>query len=554
MSAVDTKNLPEETEEVSALDRVLNQPGMFRKTLWRLGLQARLVISFTLIMLIAISVFMSMVLRSYEDRISEVINAETKQLSSEIALQVSADFNAHRIDKLQIAADKFISNNEAVAEIIYHDASGKVIATSKKVRSKPQPLKVSVKYATATLKRDDFWMTTIMPIFEANTKNISGYVRMTISLDRYDQQIEGLKRNACKVGLLLIMCAAGVTWMIIRGMFHPIHALVHAARQISAGNMDMNVATNRPDAIGELGRAFNEMIRTVRRQQTALKRANSELGVANRDLEKKVDQRTSQIDTANKRLSAEIAEKEDFLRAVSHDLNAPLRNISGMVTMLLMKKKDSLEEDVIQRLDRIKKNVEIETDLINELLELSRIKTRRQAMEQVDIERMVWELRGMFENDLKTKHINLIIDTMLPALYCEKARVRQVFQNLIDNAIKYMGDGSTKEIHVGCQMRLSEAEFYIRDTGMGIDEEDIGKVFFVFRRGKNTAAQNIAGKGVGLASVKSIVETYSGKIWVESKVQEGTTFRFTVNGQYVPATGGGARAVNGPDQAEAQAA
>src|SRR5262249_22893443 len=157
---------------------------------------------------------------------------------------------------------------------------------------------------------------------------------------------------------------------------------------------------------------------------------------ANADLEDKVEQRTAQLETANRRLSSEIAEKEDFLRAVSHDLNAPLRNISGMATMLLMKHRESFDEDIIHRLERIQKNVEIETDLIGELLELSRIKTRRHKLEAADIDAMVRELRDVFENDLKTRGIDLIVDTPMPLLFCEKPRLRQVFQNLIDNAIK----------------------------------------------------------------------------------------------------------------------
>ena len=109
-----------------------------------------------------------------------------------------------------------------------------------------------------------------------------------------------------------------------------------------------------------------------------------------------------------------------------------------------------------------------------------------------------------------------------------------MFQNLIDNAIKYMGDEPGKAIHVGCTVGDTETEFYVRDTGIGIDPEDIGKVFFVFRRGKNTAACNVPGKGVGLASVKSIIETYNGTIWVESELGKGSTFRFTINGKFVP--------------------
>jgi len=175
----------------------------------------------------------------------------------------------------------------------------------------------------------------------------------------------------------------------------------------------------------------------------------------------------------------------------------------------------------------------VETDLIAELLELSRIKTRRQKMEPVDIGAMVSELAGMFEDDLRTKGISLVVDSALPVLDCERARLRQVFQNLIDNAIKYMGDGPVRRIHLGCKLGKAEVEFYVSDTGIGIDPEDIDKVFFVFRRGKNCGA-NTQGKGVGLASVKSIIETYNGRIWVESQLGAGTTFRFTINGKYVP--------------------
>jgi signal transduction histidine kinase len=261
-----------------------------------------------------------------------------------------------------------------------------------------------------------------------------------------------------------------------------------------------------------------------------------ELAEANRDLEDKVQQRTAQLEMANNRLSSEIAEKEDFLRAVSHDLNAPLRNISGMATMLLMKSRDKFDAEIIHRLERIQKNVEAETDLIAELLELSRIKTRRQKMEPVDVNQLISDIGDVLENDLRSKGIDLVVDNPLPVVQCERARLRQVFQNLIDNAIKYMGDKPGKAIHVGCNVRVTETEFYVRDTGIGIDPEDLSKVFFVFRRGKNTAACNVPGKGVGLASVKSIIETYNGTIWVESRLGVGSTFRFTLNGKFVGAT------------------
>jgi signal transduction histidine kinase len=324
-----------------------------------------------------------------------------------------------------------------------------------------------------------------------------------------------------------------MAYLIVFRIFAPIRQLVCATRDIAAGKLEARVAIDRDDAIGELARAFNDMAQTVNRQRQDLQQANQRLEEANSDLEMKVEQRTGQLEIANKRLSSEIAEKEDFLRAISHDLNAPLRNISGMASMLLLKHREEFDADVIHRLERIQKNVEMETDLIGELLELSRIKTRRQKMEMVEFSALVRDLGDILENDLKSRHITLALDNPLPVVNCEKARFRQVFQNLIDNAIKYMGEGPTREIHVGCAVRPGETEFYVRDTGMGIDPEDIDKVFFVFRRGKNCAASNIAGKGVGLASVRSIIEMYSGKIWVESQPGRGSTFKFTINGQYV---------------------
>jgi signal transduction histidine kinase len=330
------------------------------------------------------------------------------------------------------------------------------------------------------------------------------------------------------VGCGMALLCVPIAWGLMHRVFSPIRQLVTAANKIAAGELNTQVAIDRLDAIGDLARAFNAMSLTVKRHQDQLAAANALLESANRDLEIKVRQRTAQLESANQRLSNEIAEKEDFLRAVSHDLNAPPRNISGMTAMLLLKHRADFHPDVVNRLERIQKNVEIETDLIGELLELSRIKSRRQAPERVETSTVVGELAEMFESDLKQHKIAFVVDGPLPAINGEKTRIRQVFQNLVDNAIKYMGTGPTREIHVGCRPVGGEFEFYVRDTGMGIDPEDLAKVFFVFRRGKNSHVNHVPGKGVGLASVKSIIETHNGAIRVESALGQGSTFRFTI--------------------------
>jgi signal transduction histidine kinase len=378
-----------------------------------------------------------------------------------------------------------------------------------------------------------------------------GYVTLCFSNLEDEQHLARVGHLLVLIGGVAALVSLPLVYVTVHRIFHPIRQLVDAADRIANGDLHAQVAVNRPDVIGTLARSFNEMVKTVRRQQhelgdanmaladanVRLAEANERLEQANQDLERKVAQRTAQLEAANKRLTAEIAEKEDFLRAVSHDLNAPLRNISGMATMLLHKHRDTFQDDVVNRLERIQKNVEVETDLIAELLELSRIKTRRLKLEPVDLGVLVGEVAEVFEHDLRGRGITFVVDTPLPRLNCERARLRQVFQNLIDNAIKYMGEGSpagdersepVREIHVGCAVRGDEAEFYVRDTGIGIEPDDLDKVFFVFRRGRSAAAQNVAGKGVGLASVKSIIENYHGRLWAESTPGVGTTFHIAI--------------------------
>ena len=100
-----------------------------------------------------------------------------------------------------------------------------------------------------------------------------------------------------------------------------------------------------------------------------------------------------------------------------------------------------------------------------------------------------------------------------------------------------MGDKPEKSVHIGCAVREHEAEFYVRDTGLGIEPEDVERVFHIFRRGRGQSVQNVAGKGVGLSSVKSIIETYGGTIWVESQVGQGSVFRFTISEEFLQRDG-----------------
>jgi signal transduction histidine kinase len=557
---------------------VPSEPSAWRRALQRFGLQGKLILTFTAMLTAALGASCIVFVSQSEARMGELIGDQAKELATALALSSEDSFkkaaSSLHTDLDLMAANLVKSRN--IVFVAFYDTDGKPLVersrdpdfqpsdrTERKsttqnlmhVRRRKTQLFGDYMEVTAAITSTprqaivaDGQDHLLPPFFQVTRQApLLGYVTVGLS-DQYEDALTSrYKMIVLCVGCVLAAFSLPLSYVIVRRIFLPIRELVTATKKITGGDLDQQVAIHRADVTGELARAFNEMVIRVRKQQqdvelanerlaeanVQLARANEQLAEANLDLEAKVEQRTAQLEMANKRLSQEIAEKEDFLRAVSHDLNAPLRNIAGMATMLLMKHRDKFEDDVIHRLERIKTNVDVETDLISELLELSRIKTRRQKMEVVDVEQLVADLRGIFEDDLKQRNIELIIETPLPKLNAERPRVRQVFQNLIDNAIKYMGDGQVRQIRVGCDMKLTEAEFYVVDTGMGIEPEDLDKIFFVFRRGKNSAMQSIVGKGVGLASAKSIIETYSGRIWAESEVGKGSTFRFTINGMHV---------------------
>jgi len=201
-----------------------------------------------------------------------------------------------------------------------------------------------------------------------------------------------------------------------------------------------------------------------------------------------------------------------------------LRNIAGMVSLLQRRYGESLDQRASDWLNRIVKNVNREMEMINDLLELSRIKTRRQPFTYVDLNEVIDQIIEELSFELEAKGGQIVIRNKLPTLYCERGRIKQLFQNLIDNAIKYSKPDEPPYIEIGYEEREEDHLFYVKDNGIGIKDEDKERIFHVFRRARTSEAAKVDGKGVGLATVKRIVEVYGGEVWVESEYGKGSTF------------------------------
>lgn len=224
-------------------------------------------------------------------------------------------------------------------------------------------------------------------------------------------------------------------------------------------------------------------------------------------------------------LSAKNAELERFVYTVSHDLKAPLVTIVGFLGYLEEDLKSGDRDAFHKDMDRIYRATFKMQDLLQDLLDLSRIGRMMNEPASIPFDMLVTEAVELTHGRLQERGVQVNIQPGMPHVYGDVKRLLELVQNLIDNAAKYMGEQAEPVIEIGCDGRDNGMSvLFIRDNGMGIAPEHHERIFGLF----NKLDPNIEGTGVGLALVKRIVEFHGGKIWVKSDVGQGATFFFTL--------------------------
>ncbi|MBF0477947.1 MAG: PAS domain S-box protein [Candidatus Omnitrophica bacterium] len=229
------------------------------------------------------------------------------------------------------------------------------------------------------------------------------------------------------------------------------------------------------------------------------------------------------------RLERAMLVKSNFVSTVSHELRTPLASIKSSIDILDTEAPGKLNEDQKIFIVRVKSNIDRLARLINDVLDLSKLESGKMIINLVPFhpEEVVRDVIEMQKSVIKNKAVTLEIKSEkgLPALSADKDRVIQVLNNLISNALKFTHEGNIT-VSVSCFDRKLMT-FCVRDTGMGIKEEDLPKLFQKFQQ-VGGASQQVSGTGLGLAICKEIVERHNGRIWVESQFGKGSAFFFTV--------------------------
>ena len=262
------------------------------------------------------------------------------------------------------------------------------------------------------------------------------------------------------------------------------------------------------------------------------KRTEEELNYAKQDLEKRVKERTKELDVALKKSETATRSKSEFLANMSHEIRTPMNGVLGMLNLM---QDTSLNQEQKNLINTAYTSAETLLHILNDILDLSKIEAGKMKLENIDFDlrQTVEDIATLFSTDAYTKELEIICDIAedIPTLVNgDPTRIQQVLSNLVGNAIKFTNEG---EVVISVFLKTTRENklnifFEIRDTGIGVSKEAISKIFESFSQADGTTTRKFGGSGLGLTICKQLVEILGGELKVQSTLGEGSIFKFNI--------------------------
>ncbi len=286
----------------------------------------------------------------------------------------------------------------------------------------------------------------------------------------------------------------------------------------------------------ELEHRVDERTAELRAAHEELQKSNSELLLLTLELEERVAQRTEEIRKLNEELEQRVAQRtaelaaandelEAFTYSVSHDLRAPLRHIDGFSKLLLEECGKTLPEGPRRYLTRVREGTQRMGALVDELLNLARLGRKSLTFTRTRMNSLVEEALRVLSLDMAGREVEFRIGA-LPFVECDPGLVKQVFVNLLSNALKFTRPRERALIEVGMTESDGRKAVFVRDNGVGFSMKYADKLFGIFQRLHR--AEDFEGTGVGLATVQRIIHKHGGRVWAEAELDRGAAFYFTL--------------------------
>ena len=321
----------------------------------------------------------------------------------------------------------------------------------------------------------------------------------------------GRVRNVIFIGIVIsIILTIIIGWLMSRTISQPIRLLAEASEKVARGDLSTSVDIVSSNEIGVLASSFNRMVRERKQAQEELQKSCNEL-------EFRVKERTVQLESSMKEI-------ESFSYSVSHDLQAPLRAISGFSEILLKEYHNTLDDNGQHYLQRVKEGAKNMSRMIEDLLVISRVGRRPINKKKIDLGNLSQEVYSqLFEEEKKGRKVDFIMQPC-PPVSADPQLMKIALTNLFSNALKFTRKCEKAQIELGCKIENGNTIYYVKDNGVGFNMKYADKLFSPFQRLHST--EEFEGTGIGLATVQRIIHRHGGKIWVDSIPGSGTTFYF----------------------------